>query len=333
MTKEKQDELPLDNPVMGGEAAGSRSIDCVPQAKDEKGSQALPQVQAEPKATGAERVLARDIQIDPALHERRTYDRDDIEKAKAVARQRHLLAPLPVFEKGNCLYLVDGFAVLEAAKALDPKASVSIRKVSKEEAQAIRLADNRPKYKREPMALARLALMRKRAGVQQEEIAKELGVTASNVSHMVNAARAEEVLENIAPLLTDRPRLSRRFWEDVHTTIERRRKADEVDPGGQGSHMARFVDAIAGIVEAGDPISSDDLREKLGINVRSAEPQRRNRRIGNPVKRAGLTVELTVARKRQGGAVINFPPLYPTDKFEEVLLLVVNYLADAGQAS
>ena len=176
-------------------------------------------VQSIVQGTGTNYVLARDIQLDSALHERRAFSDDDLAKAGSVVAHEHLVAPFPVVERGNQLLLLDGFVTLQAVIARDPDAMVKVVRVDEKDALAIRLADTRHRRKREPMVPARQALARHRAGVSQDAIAKELCVSAGNVSQMISAAEAEEEFEGLADLLIDRSKISRSFWFDLYTTL------------------------------------------------------------------------------------------------------------------
>lgn len=282
-------------------------------------------------------VLARDIQLDPNLHERRAFSEDDLAFANAVVSQSHLVVPFPVVRRGNGLFLVDGYVHLRAIVESDHDALVKVIEVSEEDALAIRFADTRKGRNREPMVSSRQALARHRSGVSQEAIAKELGVSAGNVSQMISAAEAEEELGAVADLLVDQSKVSRGWWFDVHTTRERLKKADGAEPEGSTPNMDRFRRAIEKLLESGGPLSTEQVREALNINVKRAEPKRRNRMLGKPEKRRGLKVRLNVDRKRQGGKVINFPPGFPDEEFEAALEALLAFLmppgSDAGPAS
>lgn len=271
-------------------------------------------------------VLARDIQIDPAVHERRSFSDDDLDRAKAVVSQPHLLAPFPVLERGNEIILLDGFVTLQALLALNPIAEVKVYKVDDKDAVAVRLADTRQRGKREPMAPSRQALARSRSGVTQDAIAKELGLSPGSVSQMVSAAEVEEEHENLADLIIDRSKLSRGFWFDLYATRERLKKADEAEPDGQTPCMDRLATAVSDLVSAGEPVSAERVRKALGVNVRRDEPKRRNRVLGKPLKRPGLKVLISIDRKRQGGPVINFPPGFPIKDFDAALEALLAFL-------
>lgn len=282
-------------------------------------------------------ILAREIQLDPNIHERRAFSEDDLAFADAVVSQSHLVAPFPVVRRGNSLSLVDGYVHLRAIIEGDRDALVKVIEVSEEDALAIRFADTRRGRGREPMVSSRQALTRYRSGVSQETIAKELGVSAGNVSQMISAAEAEEQLGDLADLLVDRSKVSRGWWFDVHTTRERLKKADDAEPEGSTPNMDRFRRALSKLLEANAPVSAEQVREALNINVKRAEPKRRNRMLGKPVKRRGLKVRLNVDRKRQGGKVINFPPGFPDEEFEAALEALLAFLmlpgSDAEPAS
>ena len=274
--------------------------------------------------------LARDIQLDANLHERRAFSEDDLAFADAVISQSHLVAPFPVVRRGNSLFLVDGYVHLRAIVEGDRDALVKIIEVSEEDALAIRFADTRRARGREPMVSSRQALARHRSGVSQEAIAKELGVSAGNVSQMISAAEAEEELGAVADRLIDRSKLSRGWWFDVHTTRERLKKADDAEPEGSTPNMDRFRRAIDKLLEDGCPLSTEQVREAFNINVKRAKPKRRNRMLGKPEKRRGLKVRLNVDRKRQGGKVINFPPGFPDEEFEAALEALLAFLMPPG---
>ena len=282
-------------------------------------------------------VLAKDIQRDPNLHERRAFSEDDLAFANAVVSQSHLVVPFPVVRRGNGLFLVDGYVHLRAIVESDHDALVKVIEVSEKDALAIRFADTRKGRNREPMVSSRQALARHRSGVSQEAIAKELGVSAGNVSQMISAAEAEKELGGVADLLVDQSKVSRGWWFDVHTTRERLKKADGAEPEGSTPNMDRFRRAIEKLLESGGPLSTEQVREALNINVKRAEPKRRNRMLGKPEKRRGLKVRLNVDRKRQGGKVINFPPGFPDEEFEAALEALLAFLmppgSDAGPAS
>lgn len=278
-------------------------------------------------------VLARDIQIDPGLHERRAFSEDDLAQAKAVVAQKHLIAPFKIVKRGNSLFLIDGFVTLQAVIALDPDAMVKVVRVDEKDALAIRLADTRHRRKREPMVPARQALARHRAGVSQDAIAKELCVSAGNVSQMISAAEAEEEFEGLADLLIDRSKISRSLWFDLHTTLERLKKIDATDADGSSPNADRFRKSVEDLVAADEPISADDLRAKLGINGKRSEPKRRNRMLGTPVRRSGLKTKIYVDRKRQGGPIINFEPGYPVKEFDAALNALLTFLTNPDAAS
>ncbi|QNE05085.1 hypothetical protein [Croceicoccus marinus] len=290
-------------------------------------------VQSIAQDAGANYVLARDIQLDPALHERRAFSDDDLARAGAVVAHEHLVAPFPVMERGNQLILLDGFVTLQAVIARDPDAMVKVVRVDEKDALAIRLADTRHRRKRESMAPARQALARHRTGVSQDAIAKELGVSAGNVSQMISAAEAEEEFEGLADLLIDRSKISRGFWFDLYTTLERLKKVDATDADGSSPNADRFRKSVEDLIAADEPISADDLRAKLGLNAKRGQPKRRNRVLGTPVRRPGLKTKICVDRKRQGGPVINFEPGYPAKDFEAALDALLSFLTNPDAAS
>lgn len=272
-------------------------------------------------------ILASELKIDPALHECRGYTEEDVLRMKAIAKQPQLHAPIPVVEKDGHLYLVDGFMFIRAVLSEDENALVQIRFVSPEEAVAIRGANLRQQRKREPMVFPRYALMRWRSGTEQEEIASELGLDASRISQMISAAETEEKLEPLAALIRDRSRISVRFWENVHTTRERLKQKDMQEGGQSIPNMDRHETAVQEIIKAGIPIEIGEVKARLVINEqRTSPPKRRNRMIGKPVKHPGLEVQITVDRKRQGGPIINFPPGYPPEKFEQVYEILIKHL-------
>ena len=251
----------------------------------------------------------------------------------AVVAQQHLIKPFPVVKRGNKLFLVDGFVVLQALIALDPDAMVKITVVDEKEAHAIRLADIRDRSKREPMAPARQALARHRAGVLQDDIARNLGVTAGNVSQMISAAEAEEEFDGLTSLLIDGSKISRKFWFDVYTTKVRLKKADDAEPDGSSPHSDRFRKSVQELIAADQPITADEFRADLGINTTRSAPKRRNRMIGTPISRPGLTIEIRVAKKRQAGPVINFPPGYPAEDFDAALDALLSFLINSDKES
>lgn len=290
-------------------------------------------VQSIAQEAGANYVLARDIQLDPALHERRAFSDDDLAKAGSVVAHEHLVAPFPVVERGNQLLLLDGFVTLQAVIARDPDAMVKVVRVDEKDALAIRLADTRHRRKREPMVPARQALARHRAGVSQDAIAKELCVSAGNVSQMISAAEAEEQFEGLADLLVDRSKISRGLWFDLYTTLERLKKIDATDADGSSPNADRFRKTVDDLIAADEPISADDFRAKLGINSQRGQPKRRNRVLGKPVRRPGLKTKICVDRERQGGPVINFEPGYPAKDFDAALDALLTFLTNPDAAS
>jgi|GEM_PF-6655564 len=285
------------------------------------------------REVNANYVLARDIQLDPTLHERRAFSDGDLAQAGAVVAHEHLVAPFPVVERGNELILLDGFVTLQAVIARDPDAMVKVIRVDEKDALAIRLADTRHRRKREPMVPARQALARHRAGVPQDAIAKELGVSAGNVSQMISAAEAEEEFEGLADLLVERSKISRSLWFEIYTTQERLKKADDSEPDGSSPNSDRFRKSVKDLIAADNPITADELRAKLGINAKRGEPKRRNRMLGTPVKLPGLKTKICVDKKRQGGPVINFEPGYPAKEFDAALDALLSFLTDPDAAS
>lgn len=279
-------------------------------------------------SAASEWVLASDIVIDPSFHDRRAYSTDDLERAKAVVAQPGLLAPLRVFARGNCLVLVDGYITLQAVLALDENSRVKVDIVNEEDVVSIRLADTRRRHKLEPMTVARQALARKRAGLSQDEIAKELFVTAGNVSQMVSAAEAEERFEQLAQRIPDRSKLSRAFWFEMHTTVLRAAKLDGQNSDGSTPAMDRFMAVVNKLIAAKTLLSADEVRKQLRFNALRSAPKRRNRMIGEPIKNAACKVQLHVARERQAGPIINFPPGFPIEKFDEALGALVAILIE-----
>ncbi len=290
-------------------------------------------VQSIAQEAGANYVLARDIQLDPALHERRAFSDDDLAKAGAVVAHEHLVAPFPVVERGNELILLDGVVTLQAVIARDPDAMVKVVRVDEKDALAIRLADTRHRRKREPMVPARQALARHRAGVSQDAIAKELGVSAGNVSQMISAAAAEEEFEGLADILVDRSKVSRSLWFDLYTTLERLKKLDATDADGSSPNADRFRKSIEDLIAANKEITADELHATLGINATRGQLKRRNRVLGKPVRRPGLKTKICVDKKRQGGPVINFPPGYPAKEFDAALDALLTFLTTPDAAS
>lgn len=198
------------------------------------------------------------------------------------------------------MILLNGVVILQAVIALDPNGRVKVIEHDEEDVVAVRFADTRQRARREPMVPSRQALARCRDGISQEAIAKELGVSPGSISQMVSAAKVEEEFEDLAILIINRSRLLRRWWEDVHTTRERLRKADENEPERSTPRMDRFTTAISGLIAANKPVSSEHVRKVLGINVPRSEPKRRNRVLGKPVRRQGLKVQINVDKERQG---------------------------------
>ena len=273
-------------------------------------------------------VLASDIVVDPDLHERRTVCRDDLERAKAIVAQPGLLAPFRVFARGKCLVLVDGYITLQAVLALDENSRVKVDIVNEEDVVPIRLADTRRRHKMEPMTTARQALASTRADRTQDEMAKELFVMAGNVSQMVSAAESEERFEQLAQRIHDRSKLSRTFWFEMHTTVLRAAKLDGQNSDGSTPAMERFMARLNKLMAAETLLSADEVRKQLRFNAVRSAPKRRNRMIGKPIKIAACKVQLHVADKRQGGQIINFPPGFPSEKFDEALGAVVAILIE-----
>jgi predicted transcriptional regulator len=210
---------------------------------------------------------------------------------------------------------------------------VKVVRVDEKDALAIRLADTRHRRKREPMASARQALARHRAGVSQDAIAKELCVSAGNVSQMISAAETEEEFEGAAGLLIDRSKVSRGLWFDLYTTLERLKKIDATNADGSSPNEDRFRKSVEDLIAADEPISAHELRTKLCINAKRSEPKRRNRMLGKQVRRSGLKIKICVDKTRQGGPVINFPPGYPATEFDAALEALLTILTNPDAAS
>ncbi|WBY17302.1 hypothetical protein PF049_03860 [Erythrobacteraceae bacterium WH01K] len=130
-------------------------------------------------------------------------------------------------------------------------------------------SDTRDRRKREPMAPARQALARHRAGVSQDAIAKELCVSAGNVSQMISAAEAEKEFEGLADLLIDRSKISRSFWFDLYTTLERLKKVDATDADGSSPNADRFRKSVEDLIAADEPISACPICTTVSSSERS----------------------------------------------------------------
>ena len=82
------------------------------------------------------------------------------------------------------------------------------------------------------------------------------------------------------------------------------------------------------LIAAETLLSADEVRKQLRFNTLRSAPKRRNRMIGKPIKNAAFKVQLRVARERQGGQIINFPPGFPSEKFDEALGALVAILIE-----
>ena len=311
-----------------GTSAHSSSTHDEPIPQSPSSGADIPITSSESSSTATQWVLASEIQIDPYVHERRAFSEEDLERAKAVVAQPQLLAPFRVFARGNRLVLLDGYITLQAVLALDENSRVKISIVDEEDAAATRLADTRRRHKLEPMTVARQALARRRAGLSQDEIAKELFVTAGNVSQMIGAAEAEERFEGLAQHIHDRSKLSRKFWYEMHTTVARAEKLDQQHLDGATPAMDHFMAVVNKLMAAETMLRANEVRKQLRFNAVRSAPKRRNRMIGKPVKRADLKTQLCVDDRRQAGQIINFPPGFPNEKFDEALGAVIAILIE-----
>ncbi len=127
---------------------------------------------------------------------------------------------------------------------------------SEKDALAIRFADTRKGRNREPMVSSRQALARHRSGVSQEAIAKELGVSAGNVSQMISAAEAEEELCGVADLLVDQSKVSR----GCRSSIE---ELTRIETAATDRRLSNLHDAIeTGAVSPRDPDITARLKQR-----------------------------------------------------------------------
>ena len=143
-------------------------------------------VQSIAQKAGANYVLARDIQLDPSLHESRAFSDDDLAGAGAVVAHEHLVAPFPVVERGNQLILLDGFVTLQAVIARDPDARVKV----------VRVDD----------AIARAAAS---CGVHLQRVFADIGPTGSSQSELEHLVKAAESGGVSAIVVANKARLSR----------------------------------------------------------------------------------------------------------------------------
>tara|TARA_R110002020_G_scaffold212556_2_gene419186 strand:- start:300 stop:1328 length:1029 start_codon:yes stop_codon:yes gene_type:complete len=259
--------------------------------------------------------LARDLEIDEELHERRAICPDDLARARQSAEHPEFWNPIPVVEKNRKVFQMDSVVFVQGIIENNPDAYVQVYFVSEERGMAIRIADNRKRHKREPMAKARQAHFLYLKKMPYEQIASLLGVKTSRISQMISEAKTEIKFERFGNLIAERSKIPARFWGSVYATEASRSKADEENPRTDGeSRLDEFNAMIAKIVALGEPITLVEARARLCLSAdRTAAT--RNRTFGESFEISGSDEKIWFDAERDHGRII-LPKLSQTEKQE-----------------
>ncbi len=271
------------------------------------------------------KVYVRDLVLNPTFHERRSYDPDEIVRLSSLVADPALHRPVPVIEKDGRFAYVDSTVFCKALLKADPDAMVEIEIVSEPDGLAIRFRDIAGRRQHEPMSKVRLAWMLVDADFSAERAGELLGVKGPRVSQLVAVARTEAEFEALAKLITDRSRVTPRFWSSIHDTRIARQKMDEKNRGKTGpSRVEKFEQDIAQIVADGEPISVEEIRKRLNLNG-SRTTRNPVRMHGTPVSRTDLKLRLHFDEGRRN---ISVDPSYPTSDFKALVNAVAEFLIE-----
>lgn len=287
------------------------------------------------------RVFARDLLQRAPGHERRYISDADHEMAASRAAEPWNWRPFFVVRSPNGYLSVDGTVLLEAIVALDSNAQVEIIVVEADEVLRIRSQDNATRSKREPMAIARRALILTTAGRTLSEIARELRVpgdkevSEARVSQFNLAARAEKHCAPLGDFLADPAQVPVRFWECIGRELNNRASDDARAPIDGESRRAGFERQIKTLIAelegAQSTISHQDCLLRLGVGSTAAPPIR-NRHVGEKHQIPGTNAHVGYAPKRSGGVAISLPSALTKDEaklvFDKVLAEVARLLAE-----
>ncbi len=259
--------------------------------------------------------LARELEIDEELHERRAISADDIDRVRSIAELPEFWNPVPVVEKNGRVFLMDSAVFIQGVIKYNPDALVQVHFVSEECGMAIRIADNRKRHKREPMAKARQAHLLSMKRIPYEQIALHLEVKTPRVSQMISEAKTEAKFERFANLITERSEIPARFWGSVYATETSRSKADEENPRKDGeSRSEEFNATIAKIVALGEPITLVEARARLCLSAERTAATR-NRTFGESFEISGSDEKIWFDAERDHGRII-LPKLSKIEKQE-----------------
>ena len=278
---------------------------------------------------------ARDISRRADIYERRHYDTRDIEAQHLRATEPHNWRPFPVIETPDGFRLVDGASLIRAICLIDPATEVPIEIVSIAEGLRIRSQNNAGKAWREPMAKARRALILRREGLSNAQIAQELRVleddptlTEARVKQLRGAAEAEKMFEQLSEIIPSPARTPVRFYEALKATYDAREKLDLESPILDGpSRLAIFAAEVNKLVEAGEPMEHHEIEKRLKL-VGRREFKRRARHMGEETLVPGSGEIMWLERDRTGGPVANLPQSFKPAETEIVFGVILKAVAE-----
>lgn len=237
-----------------------------------------------------------------------------------------LIRPFPVVKGPTGYALVDGSTLIAAIADADPERLVPAEEVSESEALRIRSQDNASRSRREPMAKARRALILRRSGMTNSEIASELRIavdidpdparfmqlTDARISQLCDAALTEERFPGLANIFENPAAIPVSFWERMARTL--RGRCDTAADDSEAAKAARvdeFHKEVHGLIaksssQSVKKFSPEEVAKDLNLhNLRKSENRARKIGVRSPI--AGTDQYLHVARDRAGGMAVNLP--------------------------
>lgn len=273
-------------------------------------------------------------------HERRHIDGREIDAQSVRAGLSNRIRPFPVGKGPTGYALVDGSTLIAAIADADPKRLVPAEEVSDSEALCIRSQDNATRSHREPMAKARRALILRRSGMTNSEIASELRIavdidpdtgrsmqlTDARVSQLCDAAITEERFSGLADIVENPATIPVSFWERMARTL--RGRCDTAADDSEAAKAARvdeFHKEVQGLIakrtQCEEKFSLEEVTKDLNLH-KPRNGDNRARKIGVRSPIAGTDQYLYVARDRAGGMAVNLPTcLSEKDKDHVVIRL------------
>lgn len=197
--------------------------------------------------------------------------------------------------------------------------------------------NNAQRARREPMAMARRALILSAQGRSHADVAKELRLgqepelTVARISQLIKAAKTEAALPGLAEVVEQPSRIPVRFWDAIAKKISTLHALDIAEPVPGESRVIQFCMTIEAFVtdrkQRQEKIAYSECLTELKLK-RASEPQKRARHLGKKHRVPGTGEHIGFAPERAGGAAISLPQTLSEKEARLVFEAVRAHVAD-----